>query len=150
MKKRTLIYIACIALLGACSTQYKPEGMMQTGYTEFRTANNKFVVSFRGNSLTSSDRVMKYALLRASEVTLANDFLYFKVEEKEDISKIKIIKTTEELPKDKSIEHEITRRSEMVEEKAPGVRLYIKCYKENPKHFDGIDAKEYLKYNKKH
>lgn len=136
-------------LLASCSTQYKPEGFMQTGYTEFKTASNKFVVSFRGNNLTSSDRVMKYALLRASEVTLANNFYYFKIEEKEDISRAKIIKeTTQETP-DPSSPNTVTRRSEMIEEYAPGVRLYIKCYKEDPKQFAVIDAKEYLKYNKK-
>lgn len=119
---------------------------MQTGYTEVKVSGNKYIVSFRGNNLTSNDRVMKYALLRASELTLDHDFNYFKVEKKEYIP----TSVSTEVSDSKVAADEKNRRSEMAREKGLGILLHIKCYKENPIQFDVIDAKEYIKYNKKY
>jgi hypothetical protein len=64
-----------LAVLGACmtATPYQPNIPGQAvsgGYSDVRLADNRYRVSFSGNTLTSRDRVEGYLLYRAAELTL--------------------------------------------------------------------------------
>lgn len=78
---RILSFIA-VALVGllvvACATGYHSSGYTG-GYTDTQLAPDVFRVSFSGNGYTSSDRVQDFALLRAAELTIANNAQYFAV-----------------------------------------------------------------------
>lgn len=66
-------------LLNACvsaPTPYQPQHEGQ-GYSEQRIEDNRYRVSFAGNTLTPRDEVENYMLLRAAELTLSNGYDYF-------------------------------------------------------------------------
>ncbi len=67
-------------LLAGCMvpTPYVPrlEGQ-QTGFTDRALAQNRYRVTFTGNSATSRETVENYLLLRAAEVTRAAGFSHF-------------------------------------------------------------------------
>ena len=77
--------VAWLALLGlaACATgpaPYAPKTpKTSTGYTDQQLAQNRYRVTFTGNSRTSRETVENYLLLRSAEVTLDagyDDFLF--------------------------------------------------------------------------
>lgn len=79
--KRFLPILLALAL-GACATAtpYQPATPSSGGgYSERRIEDNRYQVSFRGNSLTERDTVETYLLFRAAELTLAQGFDYFIV-----------------------------------------------------------------------
>lgn len=64
-------------LVSACATEtrYRPargQGFARTGFTDRQLENNRFLVSFAGNSVTPRETVERYLLFRAAEVTLQN------------------------------------------------------------------------------
>lgn len=79
---RTLLAAAMLsatALAGCANpTTYRPatgyRGNNGTGFTDQRVEANRFVVTFAGNSMTSRERVEKYLLFRAAELTVQNGF----------------------------------------------------------------------------
>ena len=69
-------------LVGACATEttYRPatgQGFARTGYSDRQVEQNRFLVSFAGNSSTPRDTVERYLLFRAAEITLQNGADYF-------------------------------------------------------------------------
>lgn len=69
-------------LLGACTTEttYHPamgRGFDRTGFSERQVEQNRFLVTFAGNSSTPRDTVERYLLFRAAEITLQNGGDYF-------------------------------------------------------------------------
>ena len=69
-------------LLGACATEttYRPatgRGFDRTGYSERQVEQNRFLVTFAGNSSTPRDTVERYLLFRAAEITLQGGGDYF-------------------------------------------------------------------------
>ena len=69
-------------LLGACvsETTYHPAtgyGFNRTGFSEQQVDQNRFLVTFSGNSSTPRDTVERYLLFRAAEITLQNGGDYF-------------------------------------------------------------------------
>lgn len=69
-------------LLGACvsETTYHPasgRGFDRTGFSERQVEQNRFLVSFAGNSSTPRDTVERYLLFRAAEITLQQGGDYF-------------------------------------------------------------------------
>nr|WP_174279242.1 hypothetical protein [Sphingomonas bacterium] len=69
-------------LLGACvsETTYHPatgRGFDRTGFSERQVEQNRFLVSFAGNSSTPRDTVERYLLFRAAEITLQNGGDFF-------------------------------------------------------------------------
>jgi len=79
---KTLLLVAAAALtLGACatSTPYAPAGFngQRGGYAEQRLENDRYRVSFSGNSVTSREQVEMSLLLRAAELTTENGFDWF-------------------------------------------------------------------------
>lgn len=72
---------ACLLLAGCeTPTTYHPatgHGFNREGFSEQRIESNRYQVSFAGNSVTSRDRVERYLLFRAAQLTLQNGYDYF-------------------------------------------------------------------------
>ena len=80
--------ILAAAGLSACATAtpYQPNvrgNAASGGYSDYRIADNRFKVSFSGNSLTSRDTVERYLLFRAAELTLAQGYDGFVLADRE-------------------------------------------------------------------
>lgn len=83
---RKFAAIAALGALAACAhpTPYQPAASDSgDGYTSQRIENNRFRISFRGNSLTSRQTVDTYMLYRCAEVTLENGYDYFVIVNKD-------------------------------------------------------------------
>jgi hypothetical protein len=66
-------------LLAGCTgpTPYQPAtgyGFNRTGYSDQRIEDNRYMVSFAGNSLTSRETVERYLLFRAAELTVQQGY----------------------------------------------------------------------------
>ena len=72
-----------ILLLTSCATPYQSSGATG-GYRDLRLAPDLFRVSFSGNGLTSPEMAYDYALLRASDLTMANGYAYFAIVKEEE------------------------------------------------------------------
>lgn len=71
----TLLTAACVS-----ETTYRPatgRGFNTQGFSDRQVDQNRFLVSFAGNSSTSRDTVERYLLFRAAEVTLQAGADYF-------------------------------------------------------------------------
>lgn len=84
MKTPLIAFIALFGLasLGACatSTPYAPSAEAGGyGFSEQQIENDRFRVTFRGNSLTSREQVENFLLYRAAELTLGNGYDYFQM-----------------------------------------------------------------------
>lgn len=83
---RTLTVAMAVLLLAACASNrssYAPaseEG--EVGYTESRLSEARYRVVFKGESGTSLETVQDYALLRAAELTVAQNYDWFEVAER--------------------------------------------------------------------
>lgn len=69
-------------LLGGCVTEttYRPatgNGFSRTGFSDRQVEQNRFLVTFAGNSSTPRDTVERYLLFRAAEITLQSGADYF-------------------------------------------------------------------------
>jgi len=73
------IFTLLLGALGACvtATPYQPAQPRGFGYTEDRIAQDRFRVTFRGNSHTTRETVEDYLLYRAAELTLQNGYSHF-------------------------------------------------------------------------
>lgn len=69
---------SCALFIAGCATAYQGKGFTG-GFSETQLAPDVYRVSFSGNAATSHDRVQDFALLRAAELTLANNAQYFAV-----------------------------------------------------------------------
>ncbi|KTF69786.1 CC0125/CC1285 family lipoprotein [Sphingomonas sp. HT-1] len=74
--------------LASCmtATPYQPasaSGSIRNGYSDEQIEENRFRVSFSGNSLTSRETVERYLLYRSAELTLQNGFDYFILAERD-------------------------------------------------------------------
>ena len=80
-----LLAAACAALaLAACatSTPYQPaQGGRGYGFSEQRIEENRYRITFRGNSSTTREMVENSLLYRAAELTLQNGYDHFIVVE---------------------------------------------------------------------
>lgn len=70
-----MLFISLLILSG-CASPYQKEGLTG-GYSDMRVRDNVFRVSFKGNRVTSEQRVIDLAHVRAAEVTLQNGYKYF-------------------------------------------------------------------------
>jgi hypothetical protein len=73
---------AAAGLLAACATAtpYQPAAATGSyGYVESRIENNRFRVTFSGNSLTERETVENYLLYRSAELSVAEGYDYFVV-----------------------------------------------------------------------
>jgi hypothetical protein len=80
MNKLLLIVATlCLCACASRSPYAEATGARDYGYSETRLTDNRYRISFRGNANTSQDEVKDMALLRASELTLLNDYDWFRV-----------------------------------------------------------------------
>ena len=76
---------AAAIMVAACATPtpYQPIGARGTGasggFSEVRLAENRYRVSFAGNSMTSRERVETYLLYRAAELTVERGYDGFSI-----------------------------------------------------------------------
>ena len=82
-KTPVLLAVAGALALGACAstaTPYQPAGLngQRGGYAEQRLEQDRFRVSFAGNSVTSREQVEMALLLRAAEITLESGYDWFE------------------------------------------------------------------------
>jgi len=90
-RRRAIGFVASLSaamLLSSCMTPtpYQPEVRGQRihgGYSEEQLGDNRYRVSFDGNTLTSRERVESYLLYRAAELTLQNGFDWFRIVDRE-------------------------------------------------------------------
>jgi hypothetical protein len=77
--KQVAIFSAFLAVSGCASpTVYRPaDAEHHSGYSDEQLANNRFRVTFRGNSATVREKVEDYLLLRSAEVTRNAGFAWF-------------------------------------------------------------------------
>jgi len=70
--------LAAAGSLAACTTS-TPYGPANGGYgfSEQRVEDNRYRITFRGNSSTSRETVENFLLYRAAELTLQGDYDYF-------------------------------------------------------------------------
>ena len=74
--------IVLTLMASACTTPtpYQPlpsAGSERGGYSDQRLEENRFRVTFTGNSMTSRETVETYLLYRAAELTIANGYDWF-------------------------------------------------------------------------
>ncbi|WP_312138777.1 CC0125/CC1285 family lipoprotein [Brevundimonas sp.] len=82
-KTPVLLAVAGALALGACAstaTPYQPAGLngQRGGYAEQRLEQDRYRVSFAGNSVTSREQVEMSLLLRAAELTVENGYDWFQ------------------------------------------------------------------------
>jgi hypothetical protein len=75
---KAVLLILVTLLMGGCATGYNHEGF-SGGFSETQLDENMFIVSFRGNGYSSSERVSDFTLLRSAELTLQNGYQYFVI-----------------------------------------------------------------------
>ena len=88
--RKTFLALAAIATLGglaACqtATPYQPlraGDASAGGYSEVRLEQDRWRITFQGNSLTSRETVESYLLYRAAELTSAQGFDWFETVER--------------------------------------------------------------------
>lgn len=73
--RRTSALLAAATLLASCATAttYHPatgNGFSRTGFSDVQVENDRYRVTFAGNSYTSRETVEKYLLFRAAELTV--------------------------------------------------------------------------------
>jgi hypothetical protein len=79
-RKRFLSLIGAMAL-AACATPtpFEPIGDGRYGFADQKIEEDRYRISFRGNSLTDREQVENALLLRAAQVTLENGYDHFIV-----------------------------------------------------------------------
>jgi hypothetical protein len=80
MDIKRIAAVSAFLALSACvsPTAYQPaDANHQTGYSDERLADNRFRVTFRGNSATVRETVEDYLLLRSAEVTRDAGYAWF-------------------------------------------------------------------------
>jgi hypothetical protein len=82
MFRKALLAAACAGGLAACETgptPYQAADGGRSGYSETRIENDRYRISFSGNSLTDRETVENYLLYRAAETTLQNGYDHFTI-----------------------------------------------------------------------
>jgi hypothetical protein len=89
---KAAVIAAVLSLAGAgltacaTATPYQPNVRGQAvsgGFTDYRIADNRYKVTFSGNSLTSRDTVERYLLYRAAELSLDQGYDGFILADRE-------------------------------------------------------------------
>ena len=78
VKTKTSIAVLLCVVLAGCATPYRPYDGFH-GYYDVQLDDNVYMVSFVGNSSTTSDTNINYALLRSAQLTLQKGFHYFTI-----------------------------------------------------------------------
>ncbi|MEM7778271.1 MAG: hypothetical protein AAF732_22035 [Pseudomonadota bacterium] len=78
---KSVVAASALALLSACAepTAYAPAGADGRGFKTQQVEQGRFMVSFRGNSLTERETVETYLLYRAAEVARDSGGSWFRI-----------------------------------------------------------------------
>ena len=92
---REALAAAAIATLGLAGcetapTPYQPASGSQPGYSDMQIENDRYRITFRGNSSTAREAVEAYILYRAAELTLQNGFDTFTVAHRDTDKDVRI------------------------------------------------------------
>lgn len=68
--------LCLVAILSACATAYKSDGITG-GFSETQLAENVWRVTFHGNGYTREERAEDLALLRSADLTLEKGYTHF-------------------------------------------------------------------------
>jgi hypothetical protein len=85
-----LILLIMLGLTGCAETSYQEMqggSDYSYGYYDKRLSDDKFIVGYKGHTMTTSDIVNDYAIMRAAEIGSTLGFQYFAVIGKEDKTK---------------------------------------------------------------
>ena len=133
------LFLFPLLALASCATDYQKEGIFSNGYSDYRLAEDTFVVTFRANEYTSPEKVKKYALRRAAELAVRHGYSHFAILSEKDTSK------------ERTVIHSKTEGNEKTgtisQLHYPSLSLTIHCYHEKPASQETISAKDFLAYN---
>lgn len=154
MKKGIIVSILLGLLTVGCSvSQYHAKDYQGNGYSEYRMAADRFIVTYRGDRFTDPEDVQRYALRRAAEVASNYGYRFFLVENNRDLSRTSIV---QEINEEQSfVEDFFTDRIKPIkktkmrqtEKNNFAIELTIRCYNSDPKQDEAIDAYQFLAYN---
>ena len=71
-------FIIMAMLLSGCSSSYQSNGF-SGGFSELKTGQKQYRITFKGNGFTSLEKVSDLSLLRAAELTIENGYSHFLV-----------------------------------------------------------------------
>jgi len=94
--KKLAVFISIMSLC-ACGTSdpyVGGEGAGLGSFSESRLTDDRYRITFHGEPQATSDQVKDLALLRAAEVTLANDYDWFRVVNQETAATTNVTPTT--------------------------------------------------------
>lgn len=140
MLKRFLSRVLIVALFlstSACTPKYHSKGYLGDGYLDVKKAKDQFVITYKGSAFSTFDKVVEYAYTRAAEVCLANEFDYFKIEKSRDLK--------EKDSKETSLKKKWLQV--VIPTQYYSIELEIRCFKKDPKIFNVLNAKEWLRYH---
>jgi hypothetical protein len=76
------IFLTALLMLG-CATSYQKEGLLSGGYSDVQLDESTYRVTFTGNGYSTKEDVENMLLYRAAEITDANGFDWFTVNERD-------------------------------------------------------------------
>ncbi|HWA92425.1 MAG TPA: hypothetical protein VG889_20475 [Rhizomicrobium sp.] len=94
IKGLALVTVVALTGLGGCqtATPYAPRTEAHsTGYSDKQLAENRYRVSFRGNSATTREEVEDYLLRRSAEVTLGAGYKWFVFDQRDTKKRTKYV-----------------------------------------------------------
>jgi hypothetical protein len=94
--KKLALFISIVSLY-ACGTSDPYVGGEGAGlgtFSESRLTDDRYRITFKGEPQATSDQVKDLALLRAAEITLANDYDWFRVVNQETNTTTQVTPTT--------------------------------------------------------
>ena len=143
---RILIIALTLVVLSGCSG-YQLASRSQNISVESLSPKS-FTVNFCGNAYMSQKEVDKYALQRASEVTLVKGYPYFAVMSKKDNSEVCVVNPENTYSSAMSSTGRRPSSYDFPSFRKPNVTLAIQCFAKGEKMPDGaINAEEYLNEN---
>lgn len=154
-----ILFISIGCLVTGCATRYHEMDWAGGGYSEIKAAEDSFIVTFRGNGYTSEEKVLKYALRRAAELTVKNGYKYFSVDSSIDQTRSYGYSTTSENVNGSAQSYSYLNSSNTSVNasssastysgivRQPGLSIAVKCYKKKPKSPEVIEAEFYLANN---
>jgi len=124
-----------VLFLFGCSTPYR-KNTGSGGYSEFRIAENKFAITFQGNSYTTHESVYKYAMLRAATIALRHGYPYFSIHQEKDTSTTTLSKTW------------VYPLNSYHLHSNPAVFFIIKLHQKESENEDVVEAIRYIEWNR--
>lgn len=132
--KKTLVVMLFLCFVMTSISSYATMGRK---YSEIQLAPDTFIIGIQATETTSPDKALSGLLTRAAEVTLRNGYKYFTVTHAEDQSELK------------SSSYFGYGSGSTKVSKIPHGQMTIKCFANQSKSNDYIEAEFFLKNKKK-